>query len=250
MTDLLNANDSLNLIERIRKGTAYYKPLLFQHLKTLLTHLESVKQGKRVKTYVNDLADLDQVLTKKWEEIDKAAPLTAGILNGNETVDFDSGKSVRAEERKTLLREINERVEKEGPPVRTRKKKKNGITHDELGNPIAAGTVGSKKVKSRKEDGRSTFDITLDLVNSGMTVEQIAQERGLVIGTIESHLAKAVATGSLSIFKFMTEETVMEIINALRQLPEGATSKDLYEKLKGKFGYGSLRAVMAYSKMV
>ena len=87
------------------------------------------------------------------------------------------------------------------------------------------------------------------MINKGMSAEQIAEERGLVLGTIESHLAKAVAEGSIDIFKFMNEEIVIEIINARRQLPLESSSKDLYEKMKGKFGYGQLRAVIAYDKL-
>ena len=105
-----------------------------------------------------------------------------------------------------------------------------------------------KERKSKKEDKRTTYDITLEFLNNGLTVEQIAKERDLVVSTIETHLAKAVAEGKVDIFKFMPEETVMEIVNAHRQLPEGSTSKDLFDAMKGKFGYGQLKAVMAYVK--
>ena len=81
-----------------------------------------------------------------------------------------------------------------------------------------------------------------------MSVSQIAQERGLVTSTIEGHLAKAVAEERISIFKFMTEETVMMIITTKRQLAEEASSKELFDALKGKFSYGQLRAVMTYAK--
>jgi hypothetical protein len=81
-----------------------------------------------------------------------------------------------------------------------------------------------------------------------MTVELIAKERDLAVGTIESHLAKAVAEDKLSIFEFMSKESVDTIGNALAELPENATSKELYDILKGKFGYGHLRAVMAHKR--
>ena len=236
LTDLINANDSKALMERIRKGSSYYKAHIFQIIKTLLHHLEVMKQQKRVKTYVTQLTDLDQAFSKKWEEVDKAGFLIEAILNGQEKFEFESLTRLRAEERGMLLAEIRKRVEKEEPMVpkrKSRKKRKPENGHYE----------------SKPGDDRSTYDITLDLLNSGMTVEQIAGDRGLVAGTIESHLAKAVAAGRVSIFKFMPEESVMEIIDAKRALPEGSSSKDLYTKLKGKFGYGQLRAVIEYSKM-
>jgi hypothetical protein len=209
--------------------------MLVQLLKTLLHHLEVTQRGKRVKTYVTQLADLDQAFSKKWEEVDKATLLTEGILQGKETMDFAALSKQRLAERTAMLTEIRSEVDVEAPPTRKRKPRKERLP-------------GEKKTKSKKTDGRNTFEQTLDLINSGMTVDQIATERGLVVGTIESHLAKAVADGTLSIFKFMTEETVIEIIDAFRQLPEGSSSKDLYNKLKGKYGYGPLHAVIAYSK--
>ncbi len=232
LNELLNANDIVTLVERIRKGSVYYKAHLFQNLKMLLEHLEIIRRGKRVKTYTNHLMDLDQSLSKKLEEVDKATSLAEGILNGTEKFEFDALTRSRAEERKLLLAMISKATEKELPP-----------------DSEGAVKKTKKPRKPKRLDGKTTFDITLDLIRGGMTVEQIAEERGLVAGTIESHLAKGVEEGKISIFKFMPEETVVEIINARRQLPEGSTSKDLYEKMKGKFGYGQLRAVAAYAKL-
>lgn len=230
LADLLNTNDSVKLLERIQKGSIYYKSKLIETTKVLLHHLETTRLQKRVKTYVNHLTELDQTLSKKMEEVDKAATLIEAILEGNEKFEFESLTKQRTKERTVMLNEIRKQVEAETPADKKRKPR--------------------KERKPKSKDGRSTYDISVDLLNSGMTVDQIAKERGLVVGTIESHLAKAVAEGRVSIFKFMAEETVTEIINAMHQLPEGGTSKDLYDKLKGKFGYGQLRAVMAHSKKV
>ncbi len=230
LADLLSANEPAKLLERIQKGSVYYKTKLVQTIKILLHHLETTRLQKRVKTYLNHLTDLDQSLSKKMEDVDKATTLTEAILKGNEKFEFESLTKQRAEERMALLTEIRKQVEAETPPDKKRKPR--------------------KERKPKSKDGRSTYDISVDLLNSGMTVEQIAKERDLVIGTIESHLGKAVGEGRVSIFKFMTGEAVTEIINAMRQLPEGATSKDLYDLLKGKFGYGQLRAVMAHVKKV
>jgi ATP-dependent DNA helicase RecQ len=86
------------------------------------------------------------------------------------------------------------------------------------------------------------------MVNKDMTVEQIAEERGLAVGTIESHFAKLVQEGILDVSKFMTEPEVVEIKEAIKQLPAEFTSKDLYDHFRGKFGYGKLRAVIALEK--
>jgi hypothetical protein len=45
----------------------------------------------------------------------------------------------------------------------------------------------------------------------------------------------------------MSEQDVGTITHALKEMPEGFTSKDLFTKLGGKFGYGMLRAVMNHT---
>jgi hypothetical protein len=224
LTNLLLSNDHSKLLDRISKGSDYYKNILFQYLEKLLRHLEEMKQHKRVKTYVNRLTDIDLALSKKIEEVDKASLLVNGILNGEEKFNFQPLKDLLSERRTTFLNEIRK----------------------ELG--IKSSTKKTVKRKSKDKDGISTYDTTLEMLNKGMSVEQIAKDRELTVGTIEGHLAKAVDEGRISIYKFMSEEVVAEISNAIAQLPKEFSSKDLYVALKGKFGYGQLRSVMAHVK--
>jgi hypothetical protein len=228
LMSLLSANDQIKLLDRIGKGSDYYKNILVQNIEKLLRHLEEMKQHKRVKTYVNQLGDIDQSFTKKLEEVDKASLLVSAILNGDERFNFEPLNKLRAEAREQLLLEIRNE-----PPHRSSlpKKKKS-----------------PKGRKTKSKEGPTTYEITLQMLSNGTPVEQIAKERELTMGTIEGHLAKAVETGSISVYKFMDDQSVTEIANAISHLPKEFTSKDLYAALKGKFGYGQLKAVMAHVK--
>jgi len=228
LIDLLLTNQHLLLLERITKGRAYYRSFLFQAMKLLLEHLQVMKKQTRVKTYVNQLTELDLAFSKKLEEVDKALHLTEGILQGNAEFEFDTITKQRSAERTALLDEINKSFQGHEPTTRKGKPRKGR--------------------KSKKADAPSTYDITLELFKSGMTIDQVAKERGLVASTIEGHLAKAVETARLDIFLFMNETEVAEITEAIRLLPEGFVSKQLYDALEGKYGYGKLRAVMAHDK--
>ncbi|MFM7859391.1 MAG: helix-turn-helix domain-containing protein, partial [Flammeovirgaceae bacterium] len=88
------------------------------------------------------------------------------------------------------------------------------------------------------------YDVTLNLLENGMSIVEIAKERGLAVGTIEGHLGRAVAQKRISIFKFVSEADVSTISEAVREMPEGFSSKELFDRLGSKFGYGVLRAVM------
>lgn len=213
------------LLERIRKGSVYYLELQWKLLKILLVHMAETQKRKRVKAYLTQLNDLEQLLFRKISSIHKTVHLSESILRGKTNFDFVALNSDITHQRAKLLSEVQ----------------------NEVGASVAAA-VKAKSLKSKKEkkDGPNTYEITLSMLNSGMEVTQIAKERGLVLGTIEGHLSKAVGEGRLSIFKFMPEEDVATIEQTLISLPKELSSKDVYEKLKGRYSYGQIRAVLAH----
>ncbi|MDH4058356.1 MAG: helix-turn-helix domain-containing protein, partial [Cyclobacteriaceae bacterium] len=226
LRSLLESKDTLQLLDRLLKGTQYYKNFLQENLKILLRHTTEMRKRKRVKTYLTHLTDLDQLFSKKLEEVDKSLQLTGEILQGNVTLDFISQTEERARNRAIMLDEI----QKEVGLVSTPKKKKRL----------------SKKTKGNNGDTRSTHEISLDMLKSGLNVSQIAKERSLVVSTIEGHLAKAVKEKRLSIYDFIMEEDVSNIEKIINELPQEFNSKELFNALDGKFSYGQLRAVMAH----
>lgn len=225
LASLLLANETEQLLERIKKGSEYYRNFLQKEVGSLLLHIEETRQKKRMKTYLNTLSDLDQIYGKKMEEVDKALYLTESIIAGKYKFDFSTLRDQRALIRAKTLEEIRAKLEILGP---TKKKVKG---------------------KKKKSDEPSTYDITLNLLESGMGVEEIAKERALVVSTIEGHLARAVEEERISIFKFMNKEQVAVIESAAKELPEDFTSKDLYTALEGKFSYGQLRAVLNHLRL-
>jgi len=103
----------------------------------------------------------------------------------------------------------------------------------------------SKEIKPEKEKKIPSSTISLKMYNKGMTIEQIAEERGLVTSTIESHLAKAIAAGKLDIHNFIEEEKVEAAIKYFEHA-EDPSIKLALEKLGKDYSYGSLRMVLAH----
>jgi len=225
LNDLLNQQNHQLLLERIGRGRIYYRTFLFNQIRLLLIHLEAMKHKKRVKTYVTHLIELDQLLNKKLEEVDTTLLLTEGIIHGQTSFDFDSQIKQRTTERTELISAIQKDIKPDESQVRKRTPR-----------------------KSKKEGEKSTYDITLEMFTKGMTIEQIATERGLVVSTIESHLGKAVDTARLDISALVSDAELEEIKEVIQQLPFGFISKDLYDGLRGKYGYGKLRAVLNHLK--
>ena len=221
---LVRSNDYEKLLERIRKGSEYYRKFLIDQLKVLLSHIQEMKQHKRVKTYLTSLSELDQLFSKALLGVDKSLSLIEGILKGESAFEFTSLIKRIAEDRTQLLAEI----EKEFP------------------NSKRASSGSGKKKGGRKKGGPSTYDITLKMWGDGMSIDSIAKERELVPGTIESHLAKSVQTGKLDIEQFVPPDEIERISNAMSSMPSGFSSKDLFIKLDGQYSYAKLRAVMAH----
>ncbi|MBX2901372.1 MAG: helix-turn-helix domain-containing protein [Cyclobacteriaceae bacterium] len=210
------------LLERVEKGSAYYSRLLWENVRQLLRHIESVKHRKRSKTYLGQLQEIDQLFTRKLGEFYQVPVIVSQILSGTELFDLRAVRLTMDTERQKLLQEIN---------------------------PLPSEQKPSKKKKSTKtKDGKSTYDVTLELFKAGFAPEAIAKERGFAVSTIDGHLARAIETGKLDIENFIDQESIAKVEAAIKDLPESFVSKDLYDKLEGKFSYGKLKAVLAYRK--
>ncbi|GEM_PF-41228 len=93
--------------------------------------------------------------------------------------------------------------------------------------------------KVKKVDTKKT---SLDLFQSGKTIEEIAKERGLVKTTIEGHLTHFIPTGEIKITDLMPVKKYKELKKIMK-----TTSFDsffeLKEKIDNKFTYNEIRLV-------
>jgi ATP-dependent DNA helicase RecQ len=129
---------------------------------------------------------------------------------------------------------------------------------DAISKYVAANNVESrmhfKKAKSvRKEKtGKpatgSTMDITLNMLNDGMNMADIASERGLALSTIESHLAAFVAAGDLDIAKVVSPEKLRTILDTVKITGQYTASKPIKDLLSDDYSYGEIRMVLEYYK--
>ena len=90
---------------------------------------------------------------------------------------------------------------------------------------------------------------SLALFRLGMSVEQIAERRGLKAVTIQGHLAVAIENGQAELRDVvdLSAAELKQIEAAWRALPEADSRaiKPLFEALGGQYGYGVLRCLVA-----
>lgn len=102
-----------------------------------------------------------------------------------------------------------------------------------------------KQRTKRDVHGKDTYRTSLDLFLNGKTVQEIALERHLAVGTIESHLARFVATGELSLEQFVPLNKVEPIRSAIVKFGDGSALSPIKEFLGEEYTYGEIKAVMA-----
>lgn len=217
---LLDEQRISELLERLQKGSAYYTDIIWKTIENLLSHQYGIRDQKRIKTYHNNLEELDQLFTKKLLEIAKIPLLADAVLGDRSEYKFDEVQEALNQRRLAIITALREQ-------------------------PSAnKGTSKKRGGKSKKGSSPSTIEITLNYFKEGMSVADIARERGLVPGTIEGHLARAVGEGALDITRWMTEEDLKDISSAASGLSEGFGITNLFKATKGKYSYGKLRAAL------
>ncbi|MBI3718501.1 MAG: DNA helicase RecQ [Sphingobacteriales bacterium] len=92
----------------------------------------------------------------------------------------------------------------------------------------------------------STDRVTLELFLSGKSVQEIAAERKLTIGTVENHLAGFVNSGELKIESLIPKSKIEIIKNKYEELGAELGIKPIKEALGDDYSYGEIRTVVNY----
>ena len=105
----------------------------------------------------------------------------------------------------------------------------------------------AKAPKEVKEVKTPTQYISYTLFKSGMSIEDIAEQRFLSPTTILSHLVQLYESGEpIDVFQFVTLEEIQQITEGASFLPEPLKLRDLYEFFSESFSYGKIRFALAY----
>ncbi len=89
-----------------------------------------------------------------------------------------------------------------------------------------------------------TRQVTFDLLQEGLSMEGIAEQRGLTIGTIYGHAAVLVSEGKLDIYRVIPKQRVQAILKHV--MPNDQSLGELMERLPFPSEFHELRLVLAY----
>jgi hypothetical protein len=227
---LLNTGETDALVERLKKAQVYYDGVLRELLRDLLEHIELVRRFTRTKAYLNELSELDLLLTSRRERIGKSAWLTECILRGL-PIDASMAPIFKIKRDRVLL--LEHAREKAGGIA---------LKGGKTGRVLAAGSERKQEKKSTKRKV-NTFEETWKRYATGMDIARIANERSLSVSTIEGHVVKGILEGVIPREMYVSAAEVAEIRSALESVEDGAGLKEIVSGLGGRYTYAQVRLV-------
>jgi len=136
-------------------------------------------------------------------------------------------------------------AEKYGPEIVTMVtayRQEKGIETVTLPSPAAIGPTGEPKKAGKKED---TKRVSLEMLASGLSIPEIARQRGLTLQTVEGHLAFFVKSGELAIDGLLPDDRRRDLEERIATLQAGSV-KAIKAALGDDYSYGEINLVLAH----
>jgi len=99
----------------------------------------------------------------------------------------------------------------------------------------------TKKVKT------PTNEISYQLYKEGLTIEEIAEKRELVPGTVANHLCHYIRQGDIPVLKFISEDKLKNILEVSKVIASDKAG-DIKPKLGEEYTYEDIRFAMAHKR--
>lgn len=112
---------------------------------------------------------------------------------------------------------------------------------------VTNASASAKKTSKKKRMVGETFAITLNLFRQGKTVKEIAEERGLVESTIESHLLYCVEHDELDAEEVCPPERLKEVRSFVRNHPDMGVG-DLRKECGEQYSWAEIRLALLVNK--
>lgn len=235
-------NEKHQLIKsRVEAARDYFMPMLKDISMFIFKHIADVgSKHKRVKTYLNELYDFELIVFENSRRLHKAV-IFANALLYNKTVEKEDIDRIPKDHLR--METINE--------ILQMKYKASEVNEDDAAKPKKPkkekAEKKTKEAKADKEIKPKSREESLNMYNNGYSISDIAQLRGMVNSTIESHLSYYVANGELDVLKFMSEDKLSNIKTVIARLGSESLG-NIKAALDDDYTYGDIRMAMAYLK--
>lgn len=222
-------NGLQTLLDRTTAAENYFKPLLASFSKKIFERMELVKQDKQVVAYLTELLEMEALFYEQVKKIRKATALLSATISGREFTKQDVNALLSQAERAAQMETV---FAMPGKLDFTDKK-----TKSKTGSK-------AKAPKKEKEPKADTKELSLALLKEGKTIAEIAEERKMVAGTIEGHLAHYVAKQEISAKEIIGRKKLDNILDAIKTL-QTLQMNPIREHLGRDYSFGEIKIGIA-----
>ncbi len=199
--------------QRVEAASNYFTAILKKISAKIASHIETIKDEKKIKAYGKELLDIDVYVFEQIKKIHKANQLIKTIIE-------------------------NKEFNKENTGV-------DDLNKERIASNDKVVSENSKPAKKEKKEKIDTKLASLTLYYDGKTPQEIAEIRGFTVTTIETHLSHYVAKGELSATDFISEKKLNQIIEVYKTKPT-FQSGELKQILGDDFSYSEIKIALAH----
>ncbi len=221
---------------RVFSAKEYFLPVLKDCSKNIFNQIEKIKSEKKIKTYFNELLELETQFYEQTKLISKAELLANAFLHNKEFTKEDLNSIIND---KARVEQINRAFTK--PEKETKEE-----VHYEVEKPTEKKSVRKAKEKRStiKKEKTDTKKESFFLFTQGKTIPEIAIARKMANSTIEGHLAYYAAKGELDVTSIVSEKRIEEIVSAAKSL-DTFLINPIKQSLGADYSYGEIKLALA-----
>ena len=228
--------DRVFLKERVDAAYLYFFAQLDGVLLSNLRKIAELSRVRKTKSYAEELEALDEILTESILKLKKVRLLVTAVAEG-EAITKDRIWNNDLQQYKLSKIAIVRQELKQVPSL--------------LDDPDAEEVSflkSTKKLAKAQKVKKSTQEKTLELLEAGKEVSEIARERQLSVQTINSHFAYLIRSGQIELTDVMSPKRISELEQLFEGF-EGNSLNPLKEKLGSKATWDELKLYQAWMQV-
>lgn len=225
------------LAERCEAAYQYYFKTLDYQVTDLLLKIAEVSNLKKVKTFHDELLELEEIQVKTVLQLKKSVLLVRNLVNG---IEFNK-KTMSSDDMKYY------KINKIGS-LSEQFKQIDGFVEREFSEVFSKKTKTKKAKEKSDKPKKTTIEITLDYWKENLSIHEIAAKRKLTPSSVFVHFTKLIQMEVIQIEDLLSEDK----INALKKAFEGYNDEGLgllKDKYGDEFSWDELRLFKASLKV-
>lgn len=230
------------ILERVKASVGYFFPLLDAVYASLLKKMMELNRAKKSKSLVEELQELEEALLETILNLKKTEVIAGFIVNGEK---IDKKTCFGAD----ILNYKTDRIARMKQSLVSNVELFAAANHDDDEESLFfSKDEKKKKTAVKKEKKKPTIEQTLEYLEEGMTVEEIAQKRQLSAGTINGHFVQLIKKERIDILRVMDGELFSYLKRALGENTKLSLS-EMKEQAGNNITYEQIRLYQAYLQL-